>query len=264
VGWGESPRTVGKIMNELHESNRTCWNSWSESWSKRTEKRNLWKKCLHDPSLVFSLNEMRHLNEIQNKEVCVLGSGDNEAVFALTGMGAFVTSVDISECQLATARERADKLGLKICFIRADVTDLACLDDGMFDLVYTGGHMSVWISDIERYYREAVRILKSGGYFLINEYHPVRRMWHESDGPKPGNRYFHRGPYTYRTEGGMSQYEFHWTVADHIQAVIDAGCSIEAVDEHGENDPAEEYEKWVPASLPLYLLICGRASGRYR
>ena len=41
------------------------------------------------------------------------------------------------------------------------------LKDASFDLVYTGGHMSVWISDITRYYAESVRILKPGGRFVF-------------------------------------------------------------------------------------------------
>jgi ubiquinone/menaquinone biosynthesis C-methylase UbiE len=69
-------------------------------------------------------------------------------------MGAKVTSIDISEPQLDVARGRAAALGLNVTFIRADVVDLSCLDDATFDLVYTGGHVALWVSDLQRYYEK--------------------------------------------------------------------------------------------------------------
>jgi ubiquinone/menaquinone biosynthesis C-methylase UbiE len=173
-------------------------------------------------------------------------------------MGANVTSVDISEKQLEVAQERAAILGLDISFLRADITDLSSLPDNKFDIVYTGGHMSVWISDIAKCYNEAVRILRPKGLFIVNDYHPTRRMWHESDSPAPLNRYLNRGPYKYKTKEGHSQIEFHWTAADHIQAVIDAGCIVLKVDEYREGKEEEDYAASVPPALPLYLLIVGQ------
>jgi SAM-dependent methyltransferase len=245
-------------MNEMHESNRACWNEWAEWWRRKADQRGIWRECHRDPTLVLSPCEMHFLSDVSSKEVCVLGSGDNEVVFALAGMGSRVTSVDISEGQLDVARERAEILGLDVSFIRADVTDLRDLRNNAFDLVYTGGHVSVWISDIQKYYAEAVRILKPEGVFVVNDYHPIRRMWLDAGGPEPRHRYFNRGPYEYRTKEVHSQVEFHWTVADHIQAVLDAGCALVKVDEHGECREEEDYSKWIPAELPMYLLIVGR------
>jgi 2-polyprenyl-3-methyl-5-hydroxy-6-metoxy-1,4-benzoquinol methylase len=59
------------------------------------------------------------------KSVAVLGSGDNQVVFPLAGLGAKVTSVDISEQKIEVARRRADALGLQVDFLRADVVDLS-------------------------------------------------------------------------------------------------------------------------------------------
>ena len=244
-------------MNEIHESNRARWNEWAEWWGQRADRRGVWHMCHRDPTLVLSAGELRLLGNVRGKDVCVLGSGDNEVVFALAGMGANVTAVDISEKQLQIARARAAFLGLDVSFLRADVTDLSSMPDGSFDIVYTGGHVSVWISDICKYYGEAVRILKAGGLFIANEYHPVRRMWLDGDGPLPQHRYFKRGPYEYRTKQGLPQTEFHWTVADHIQALLDAGCTLAHVEEYGEGKEDEDFEKWMPATLPLYLLIAG-------
>ena len=126
-------------MNAIHEANRKQWNTGAERWKKRTDKRGLWNKCHKDPTLVLTDSEIEYLKGIQGKSACVIGSGDNEIVFALAGMGAEVTSVDISERQLEIARERADRLGLNISFLRADVTQLDKIDNESFDTVYTGG-----------------------------------------------------------------------------------------------------------------------------
>ena len=69
---------------------------------------------------------------ISGKDVCVIGSGDNYAAFALAGMGANVTSIDISEQQLEVAARRAEQLGLYIAFVQADAADLKSIGDEGF------------------------------------------------------------------------------------------------------------------------------------
>lgn len=240
-----------------HEANRAFWDVSTKWWKEKEDQRGLWRKAHKDPSLVLSPAEMPFLKDVDTQAVCVLGSGDNEVAFALTGLGGQVTSVDISERRLAVAADRARTLGLQLTFLRADVTNLSALEDNSFDLVYTGGHMSVWISDIQQYYAEAVRILKPDGLFVVNDYHPMRRMWVDADGPEPRNSYCNRGPYRYTPEEGLPTFEYHWTVADHIQAAIDAGCRINKVEEY-EKKIEDEY--WLSVNLdklPTYLLIVG-------
>ena len=60
-------------------------------------------------------------------------------------------SVDISARRLAVAADRARILDLSVRFVQADVTDLSVLADDSFGLVYTGGHVSVWVADIQQY-----------------------------------------------------------------------------------------------------------------
>jgi ubiquinone/menaquinone biosynthesis C-methylase UbiE len=193
---------------------------------------------------------------VAGKRVAVLGSGDNLVVFALAGMGARVTSVDIAENQLAVARQRAAVLGLQIEFVRADVTELRELATGSFDRVYTGGHIAIWVSDLPEFYREAARILKPGERLIVSEYHPFRRIWKATkERLEIESDYFHRGPYTYEVPGGQG-HEFQWTVGDYVKAVIAAGCEIEAVEEFGTgSDGAWE----VPPvdRLPRVLLVVG-------
>ena len=209
--------------------------------------------------------ELDCLGEISGQRLAVLGSSDNQVAFALAGLGALVTSVDISRNQLDIAERRANTLGLDIEFLRADVTDLEALQTGAFDAVYTGGHVAVWVADIEAYYREAVRILRTGGLFIVNEYHPFRRVWRPSRSELAVDiTYFDRGPFAYdldddvlRPEASeLRSYEFHWTVGDHVNALLKAGGHLLRVDEFGSG-----YEDWEAApvrGLPEFLLLIAR------
>jgi SAM-dependent methyltransferase len=169
-------------------------------------------------------------------------------------MGANVTSVDISEQQLNVARHRATELGLNVTFVHADVVDLSALRDETYDVVYTGGHVAVWVSDLRRYYGEAARILKRDGRLIVSEYHPFRQVWKKpSTHLDVGFNYFDRGPHRsevaadvlYLTPGELEQFEFHWTVADYITAIVSSGCQLIHAEEFGDTS-----ETWERAPLP--------------
>ena len=254
-----------KPTNGYHSANKERWEAASASWARSADVRGTWRRCPAEPELVLSDMELRYLAGIAGKRVCVLGSGDNQVVFALAGLGALVTSVDIAHNQLQVAERRSRELGLSIEFVQADVTDLAALPDGAFDLVYTGGHVAVWVTDLTRYYAESARILVPAGLFMISEYHPFRRIWKESKTTLTvQSRYLDRGPFEYdysenvlsRSVGPLRCYEHHWTVGDYLNAVVSAGCRILFVDEFGEY--VGDWEGAPLDGLPEYLLIVAR------
>jgi len=253
------------MTNELHEANRRRWDAGSAPWAQGADLRGIWRNCPSQPELVLSPKELEYLANIRNKRAAVLGSGDNQVAFALAGLGAIVTSVDISQNQLDVAERRARELGLSVSFLRADVTDLSAIDSSSFDLVYTGGHVAVWVSDIDGYYAEAARILRANGLFIIAEYHPFRRIWKESqEALMIESSYFERGPFEYDvTEeilwpkpGNLKCYEFHWTISDYINAVLKCGCCVVEVDEFGQE--VADWEGVPMHGLPEFFLIIAR------
>ena len=250
---------------EIHAANQRRWDAGAGNWQAGVDRRGLWKRCPSEPELVLSPLELSWLGELSERRACVLGSGDNQVAFALAGLGAKVTSVDISQNQLDFAQARARVLGLEMSFLRADVTELSALRTGSFDVVYTGGHVAVWVADLERYYAEAVRILRPEGLFMVNEYHPFRRVWQASTcALRVEAGYFERGPFAYDLDddvlrpkhGDLRAYEFHWTVADYLNAVVNAGARLLRVDEFGSG--WEDWEVAPMQGLPEFLLLIAR------
>jgi hypothetical protein len=70
-----------------HEANKVFWDASTQWWKEKEDKRGLWMKAHEDPPLVLSSAEMPFLKDIGDKDVCVLGSGDNEVAFALAARG---------------------------------------------------------------------------------------------------------------------------------------------------------------------------------
>ncbi len=227
-------------INEIHEANQRHWDSAALHWKELRDRDQLWRKCPQQPALAFDGGalEMIHtfLGELREKNVCVIGSGDNYAVFALAGMGARVTSTDISEQQLQVAAQRADFLGLDIRFVRADAAALEPIDDAEYDLVCSTNGFFVWIADPGRVFRQVYRILKPGGYYIFYDIHPFLRPWKDQITPiemeKP---YSETGPFE-DEELGQPIYEFHWRLGDLINPLLESGLLLQRMAESPPKD----------------------------
>lgn len=237
-----TPRRTAK----MHDANRRSWDNNAGSWAEMRDRDGLWRRCPEEPELGFAGGAYELIGSlagsVDGKDVAVVGSGDNHAVFALAGMKANVTSIDISERQLETASARADQLGLAIAFVRADATDLAAVADRSFDLVCSTNGFFVWIADLRAVYGEVFRILRPGGYYVFYDVHPFQRPWADRNMSilvdKP---YWHTGPFRDEKEG---TFEFNWTMADLLNPGADAGLVLRRILER----PADDSNTWEGAS----------------
>ena len=86
------PKRLTHQVNVMHESNRRYWNEAAEWWERLEEEGGLWQRCPSEPALAFAGGALGLVREavgaMAGKDVCVIGSGDNHAVFAFSGMGA--------------------------------------------------------------------------------------------------------------------------------------------------------------------------------
>ena len=230
---------VESTIIKIHEANRKLWNEQAEIWEERLNRADHWHRCHKEPELAFKGEAFATIREIagdlRDKRVCIIGSGDNMAAYALSGLGAVVTSTDISEERLKLAASRAKTLGVSIDFVRSDAADLAFAADLTFDLVCSTEGFFVWIADLEGVFREVSRILKPGGAYVFCDIHPFMRPWKEQVTPiemeKP---YWDTGPFRLsRSES----YKFNWTLANLLNSMSQAGLTLRKVVESPAQDP---------------------------
>src|SRR6266508_1892993 len=111
AGYASVGRRGAFQMNEHHEANRRRWDAVATEWRQLRDRDGLWKRCAHEPELAFEGDALQQIRRfypnLSDRQVCVIGSGDNYAAFALAGLGARGTSVDISERQLEVAEARS-------------------------------------------------------------------------------------------------------------------------------------------------------------
>jgi SAM-dependent methyltransferase len=226
-------------MNEYHEANRRHWDAAAAAWRELRELDGLWKRCASEPELAFEGEALQQIRQfypdLSDRQVCVIGSGDNYAAFALAGLGARVTSVDISERQLEVAEGRARTLGLAIHFVRADAADLAALRQGHYDLVVSTNGFFVWISEPAAVFRAVQAVLKPGGVYVFYDMHPFQRPWADAVGVLAMEEpYGDTGPYV---ADGDDAHEYHWTLSSLLNAMSAAGLLLRHIGESAPKSP---------------------------
>jgi SAM-dependent methyltransferase len=219
------------------------WNAISRAYYEENDTPDILAKIIDNPACAFPTRSFEliqtHIGDFKGKSVCIPSSGDNTAVFAFHLLGAKVTSTDISAEQLKNAQAIAEKKGWDIEFVLEDSLDFGKISSGAYDLVYTSNGVGVWISDLERMYRNFHRVLKDNGYYIMFETHPFIRPFDDSqDTITVVKRYDDLGP-----SDGVPEYA--WRVEDFLNSVIAAGFTVKAVQElHSEVGSLSNHNWW--------------------
>jgi ubiquinone/menaquinone biosynthesis C-methylase UbiE len=230
--------------DDMNQANQRYWDAMAPDWQALRDQDLLWRQCPQQPELAFegeALAMIRHyVGDLHGKRTCVVGSGDNYAAFALAGIGARVTSTDISAQQLAVARTRAEQLGLDITFVRADAIILDGIGEEEFDLVCSSNGFFVWIAEPGRVFQQVQRVLRPGGFYIFYDIHPFLRPWKDQTTPLEMERpYTATGPF--ECEGsGQTNYQFHWRISDLINPLLDSGLILRKLVE----SPAKNARFW--------------------
>jgi 2-polyprenyl-3-methyl-5-hydroxy-6-metoxy-1,4-benzoquinol methylase len=160
-------------------------------------------------------------------------------------LGAKVTGLDFSERAIGRARELASECGLEAKFVCADVYRTPEEIGEHFDRVVTTAGVLPWLPNVRAWAQVVARMLRPGGMFYLREFHPVPQVLDEasSDPGAPVLRYpyFPTGEVICSGATGSYavpqstletvSYEWPHTVAEVVQALLDAGLRLQAIRE---------------------------------
>jgi SAM-dependent methyltransferase len=252
-----------ELRKDLHEVNRISWNAATVAHNSHKEGQAEWIRSGGD---TLFPEEVELLGDLAGKQLVHLQCNAGPDSLCLARRGATVTGVDISDEAIAYARQLSVDTDIPASFVRADVYDWleeTASHGERFDIAFSSYGALIWLSDIRAWAKGVARILKPGGFLAVVEFHPFGIMYNEKgqmDWP-----YFARaipddgiGDYVgYAGEGLVpwgftdgvqgfrnphESHEFTRSLADIVQAVIDAGLRLEVLAEYPYSNGMPRFE----------------------
>lgn len=167
--------------------------------------------------------------------VLCLASGGGQQGPILAAAGARVTVFDNSPQQLAQDRYVARRDTLDLVTVEGDMRDLSAFAPDTFDLI-VHPVSNVFIPDVRPVWREAFRVLRSGGAMLAGFCNPVLYIFDQERLDEGGLVVRHKIPYsdlTSLTDDERARYvddmqpmEFGHSLTDQIGGQVDAGFVV--------------------------------------
>ena len=211
---------------ELDKRLRAQWTKYAQDWIEtdqavRTGMLDSWM--------------LDALGNVSGKTVIDIGCGEGRFCRLLSELGAVVTGVDLTEALI----ERARTLGSdRETYLVGNAEDLAGVSDESFDLAVSY-IVLVDLLDYRRSIREAYRVLRPGGRFIVCNIHPMRSAPMNTDGwiSDRSRKLFY--PVDNYTEEGPREFlwwrgpfiQVHRTLSSYVSAFLDAGFVLEALHE---------------------------------
>ena len=211
---------------ELDRRLRTQWTEAAQEWIEtdqtvRTGMLDSWV--------------LEALGDVSGKRVLDIGCGEGRFCRLLSEMGAAATGIDLTEALI----ERARTLGSEDeAYLVGDAEDMEVVCDDAFDLAVSYVVL-VDLLDYRRSIREAYRVLRPGGRFVVCNIHPMRTApvdfvgWIRDYGRKlfyPVDNYTEEGPREFAWLG-RSFVNMHRTLSSYVSAFLEAGFALEGLHE---------------------------------
>jgi len=183
------------------------------------------------------------------------GGGQQGPVFAAAG--AHVTVLDNSPSQLAQDHLVAQREGLDMRLVEGDMADLSQFPDESFDLIFHPVS-NAFVPAVRPVWREAFRVLRSGGAVLVGFVNPVQYLFDFEVMDNQGLLEVRYSiPYSDLTSLGAEQrqryldaghpLEFGHTLDDQIGGQLETGFLLTGFFE--DLDPTSPLGKYIPTFI---------------
>ena len=241
---------------DLREQNRVSWNA--VVGAHESHRGDLSRFFSEGGSTLFQ-EECDLLGKLEGRSLVHLQCNSGGDSISLTRLGATVTGVDVSDEAVSSARDLAEKTGIRATFERADVYDWleeASREGRRFDVAFASYGVICWLPDLRIWAGGIAGILNPGGCFVLIDFHPAAdifdRAWnHVNDYPSGGEPLLLDrgvGDYVAASGGGLTPagfvegvrdfenpegcYLFRWGLGEVVTALAEAGLRITALEEY--------------------------------
>lgn len=257
-------------MKEYVRFNQKRWNAVAEKGTRYTIpiSQEEFEKRKNEP-LQVALTEGKTVptewfQKAKGKKLLGLacGGGQQGPLFAAHGFDT--TIMDFSEKQLDSDRLVAEREGLEITTVQADMTKTFPFEDESFDIIFCPVS-NVYIEDLTNMWNECYRVLKIGGLLMVGYMNPWIYMFDGDetwDQPEKEIRLKYPLPFNARKleEEGRIQidpnygYEFSHTLEEQIRGQLACGFAmIDFYESKDERYRLSEYGSDYLANLSVKL-----------
>ncbi|MCI0441259.1 MAG: class I SAM-dependent methyltransferase [Chloroflexi bacterium] len=235
---------------ELKEQLRAQWADMAEAWigvvGDEVHRVGLLDRWMLDAA-----------GDVSGLDVIDLGCGEGRFSRMLAQRGASVVGVDL--CERFVEFARANRAGSED-YQLGDMEDLSAFPDARFDLAISYLTL-VDVLDYARAIREAHRVLRPGGRFVVCNLQPM--VTAGNGWIKHGNTKLHFKLDDYFDEGarpmpmlGREFTNFHRTLSSYVNAFLEAGFALEGL---REPKPSPEQAAQFPdvadnLRVPLFII----------
>ena len=160
-----------------------------DAWDREVDRGNRWTLPASPDAIAAArrgdvsvlLTEQKQvplewLNPLKGRDVLCLACGGGQQGPIFAAAGANVTVFDNSPRQLERDREVAERENLLLSLVEGDMRNLSTFKDGTFDLIFNPVS-TVFIPEVHPVWREAFRVLRSGGILLTGMMNPIQYIF---------------------------------------------------------------------------------------
>jgi ubiquinone/menaquinone biosynthesis C-methylase UbiE len=242
---------------DIREYNRTAWD-------KEVERGNEWTRAVA-PEVIAAARQDRWevlltetkpvprewFPDLNALDVLCLASGGGQQAPILAAAGARVTVFDNSTKQLEQDRRVSERDNLDLTIIEGDMGNLSIFADESFDLIFHPCS-NLFVADVRPVWKEAFRVLRSGGVMLAGFVNPVIYLFDNKLAERGLLQVRHALPYSDSDSLTEEEYmefiqkgeplEFGHTLEDQIGGQTRAGFVITGFyEDHHRSLPIAKY-----------------------